>query len=356
MDIGFLSKKHRKSFLKKPPVFFFLLSVFFHILILSILKIELPEYEEDELVKISFVRDSDEESVQREFTPEEDKKERKKDKRPEQVVDTARPEKEEKPEEARFSAEYDNKVKEESRSAFDKKIDVRSKKLQRETDSSVKQESRTVQRSGEKSKEGESEEHSDDKKMVKKGQIEGFEGEKGDLQSGERYSVDGLLKGEAEKNETGEKYAGKSSISQKFLLKSEAEEFRLSSPSNDHFRKTKEGDKTDVNTKRFVFADYFNRIKRAVSFYWNPMQVYLVNDPRGNIYGQYDRYTRLQIKLDRKGDIADIKIMEASGADFLDREALNAFKNAAPFPNPPEQLLEEGLLSFGFTFYVKYNK
>ena len=45
-----------------------------------------------------------------------------------------------------------------------------------------------------------------------------------------------------------------------------------------------------------------------------------------------------------------------SGVDFLDDEAANAMRNAGPFPNPPEGLVDPGshliTFRFGFMFEV----
>jgi hypothetical protein len=39
--------------------------------------------------------------------------------------------------------------------------------------------------------------------------------------------------------------------------------------------------------------------------------------------------------------------------DFLDDTAIEAFKQAQPFPNPPHQLVRGGLIDFDFGFYVE---
>jgi len=40
--------------------------------------------------------------------------------------------------------------------------------------------------------------------------------------------------------------------------------------------------------------------------------------------------------------------------DFLDDTAMEAFKQAQPFPNPPRQLVQaSGLIDFDFGFYLE---
>ena len=45
----------------------------------------------------------------------------------------------------------------------------------------------------------------------------------------------------------------------------------------------------------------------------------------------------------------------AVGLEFLDDEAVEAFKEAEPFPNPPRQLIENGTINFGFGFLFDLN-
>ncbi|HWE29492.1 MAG TPA: energy transducer TonB, partial [Polyangia bacterium] len=79
--------------------------------------------------------------------------------------------------------------------------------------------------------------------------------------------------------------------------------------------------------------------------------VYVRHDPNGNVYGVKDRITVLRIHLQPDGKLAGWTIMQASGVDFLDDEAIGAFKKAGPFPNPPKELVEaDGQIHFNFAF------
>ena len=42
-----------------------------------------------------------------------------------------------------------------------------------------------------------------------------------------------------------------------------------------------------------------------------------------------------------------------TGLEFLDDEAIEAFKQAQPFPNPPKQLVESGVIEFKFGFFFE---
>ncbi len=125
-------------------------------------------------------------------------------------------------------------------------------------------------------------------------------------------------------------------------------------PSNDHIRDAPKGDETLLNSREFRYATFFNRIKRGVSNNWKVGEVYFKHDPYGNVYGIKDRYTLLNVVLDTKGSLEDVSVMQSSGLGFLDDEAINAFRRAAPFPNPPEGLIEtDGLIRFQFGFFFE---
>jgi len=116
-----------------------------------------------------------------------------------------------------------------------------------------------------------------------------------------------------------------------------------------------DGETTALNTKRWKYASFFNRMKRQVAQNWHPDQVYLRRDPTGNIYGPKDRITILKVALKRDGSVARIYISKASGVDFLDDEAVRAFRAAQPFPNPPIALVneEDELITFSFGFHFQ---
>jgi TonB family protein len=112
-----------------------------------------------------------------------------------------------------------------------------------------------------------------------------------------------------------------------------------------------DGEFTALNTRRWKYASFFNRVKRAVADHWHPDRTYRRRDPNGNVYGFKDRLTVLRINLDAKGKLSDLHVDQPSGIDFLDDEAVRAFKEAQPFPNPPRQLVEkDGQISFKFGF------
>jgi TonB family protein len=121
----------------------------------------------------------------------------------------------------------------------------------------------------------------------------------------------------------------------------------------DDVQDAEEGDFTALNSRKWKYATFFNRMKRQVAQNWHPDVVYLRRDPTGNIYGTRDRLTILQVSLKPNGSVAKIYVAKQSGVDFLDDEAVRAFREAQPFPNPPAGLVDarSNLITFSFGFH-----
>lgn len=128
-------------------------------------------------------------------------------------------------------------------------------------------------------------------------------------------------------------------------------------PSNDHLEDIEEGEGTFLNSREFKYASFFNRMKRGVSQHWRPLDEYRRRDPSGNIYGQRARVTVLTVTLTRDGSLKTVAVRHSSGVDFLDREAVQAFHRAGPFPNPPSGLIDTaGQITFPFGFHVEFSR
>lgn len=105
--------------------------------------------------------------------------------------------------------------------------------------------------------------------------------------------------------------------------------------------------------KLWIFASYFNRMKAQVREQWRPAQVgrrlLPADETRTERAGLY---TLLKVELDAAGQLNHVSLVTSSSVAALDQAALEAFRAAAPFPNPPVQLVTpQGVIDFHFGFY-----
>lgn len=111
---------------------------------------------------------------------------------------------------------------------------------------------------------------------------------------------------------------------------------------------------TMLNSKRWKFAAFFNRMKHAVAQEWKPDDVLGRHDPSGGIYGRGDRMTVLRVEIKPDGRVGELSVKKPSGVEFLDDEAMMAFKRAQPYDNPPPGLADaDGIIRFNFAFVVQ---
>ena len=122
----------------------------------------------------------------------------------------------------------------------------------------------------------------------------------------------------------------------------------------DYLEDVDQGAENLLNTKRTKYASFFNRVRNAVAQHWHPEVIHAARDPHGKIYGNKTRTTRLRISLNQDGTVHRIWVDRPSGVDYLDEEAIRSVRAAAPFTNPPKQLVdaETGYIDFSFNFIL----
>jgi TonB family protein len=103
------------------------------------------------------------------------------------------------------------------------------------------------------------------------------------------------------------------------------------------------GDQTILNTREYAFSSFFVRMKRQMEANW---------DPIGAIghsgYRREEFVTELKIVLKADGYLERLLLLNSSGVDALDREAMKSVRAGAPFLNPPKQLLgPDGRIEIG---------
>lgn len=272
-----------------------------------------------------------------------------------QVVETAKPKEEKKPLKSRYLAEYNNRTKKETSTRkrlntkiLADKLKTPNKKLQNE---SRKNKSKDEKIASVLKKNSKSKNEKPEKEKIKRGIIAGFNGKKGKELKGALKAERGKISAKDDKNKRALE-AASGRIPNQYLPQINGNNSFFASPSNDYI-KEEESDEVSLNTRKFAYAKYFNDIKTAISHYWKPSHILYANDPFGTIYNKKDKFTKLKITINKLGFIKNIIVVEASGVDALDREAINAFKRAAPFGDAPKILLDsDENFSFEFGFYL----
>jgi TonB family protein len=284
-----------------------------------------------------------------------------------QVVDIAKPQVEMRPEDADFLSEFDSKVERETRGPSG--VDPASARNPSARPAVPDEPSRPVaprppvegnKGNGALSMRGAGEgAGGDDHPATPGGVREGFDptGAEGILpRRGEGVGVDGHEKDKGGAGEAGEPGEGESLPNLGDLRPSEdVVRDVVGAGSSDYLKDIDDGEQTLLNTKRFKYATFFNRVKKAVAQNWHPDTAYRLRDPTGQIYGQKNRLTVLKVSIHPDGHIRDILIEKPSGVDFLDDEAVSAFEAAEPFPNPPGGLVDPDshLITFRFGFFFE---
>jgi protein TonB len=117
------------------------------------------------------------------------------------------------------------------------------------------------------------------------------------------------------------------------------------------------GLETLLSTREFVYYTYYNRIRNQLSQYWEPkikQKIVALFKQGRRIASTEDRITKVQIVLDSKGVLMKVQVMGASGVQDLDDIAVEAFRAAAPFPNPPKGIIEpDGTVKIQWDFVIE---
>lgn len=129
------------------------------------------------------------------------------------------------------------------------------------------------------------------------------------------------------------------------------------SRTQDYLKSTELGVETVLNTKEFKYYTYFNRIRRQLSQHWEPK----VRDKLTKMFRQgrsiasdQDRITKLLIVLNPSGLLVKVQVVSDSGVRDLDDAAIEAFKSAAPFPNPPQGIVDpDGTVKIRWDFILE---
>lgn len=124
-------------------------------------------------------------------------------------------------------------------------------------------------------------------------------------------------------------------------------------------RDVKIGSFTALNTDRYLFYTFYARVEELIRFRWES-RVQQAIDGFSRIdminAGNRNWVTQAEFILDKKGNLRSALIMKSSGIKNFDMAAINAFKEARIFPNPPQEMVkEDGFIHLVFSFTVRYS-
>lgn len=130
-----------------------------------------------------------------------------------------------------------------------------------------------------------------------------------------------------------------------------------SSQTNDYLKDLEKGAETLLSTREFVYYSFYARIRRQLNQHWGgkvrEKLTKIVKEGR-SIASNDDKVTRLMITLNQKGQLVKVQVLSDSGIRDLDDAAIEAFQEAAPFPNPPAGIVDtDGTIKIRWDFILE---
>jgi TonB family protein len=130
-----------------------------------------------------------------------------------------------------------------------------------------------------------------------------------------------------------------------------------SSQTSDYLKDLDKGMETLLSTREFVYYSFYARIRRQLNQHWGGKvreKVTKIIKEGRSIASTDDKVTRLMITLNRQGQLVKVQVLNDSGIRDLDDAAIEAFQEAAPFPNPPDGIVEaDGTIKIRWDFILE---
>lgn len=134
---------------------------------------------------------------------------------------------------------------------------------------------------------------------------------------------------------------------------------KSASATDDYLKDVETGAQTLLNTREFVYYTYYSRIKAKLRQYWEPKikeKISRIVRQGREIASAKDRITKIIITLDNAGTLIRVQVVGRSGIEDLDEAAVEAFRAAAPFPNPPKGIIDpDGTIKIRWDFILEAN-
>jgi hypothetical protein len=131
------------------------------------------------------------------------------------------------------------------------------------------------------------------------------------------------------------------------------------STSNQHIPRVQDGGFTALNTDQFVFYTFYARIREQIYNRWvQNMSNFVSSTPRSEIkrLAQRQQVTQIEVILNADGQFLRAQLHRQSQSTALDEVTVAALRSAAPFINPPSEIVsEDGLIHLHYQFYVSFS-
>lgn len=128
------------------------------------------------------------------------------------------------------------------------------------------------------------------------------------------------------------------------------------SSTNDFVEEIPLGDLTYLNTVEYKYYGFYFRIRQKLEQFWGrsiqEKATFLAKNGR-RVPASDNLITHLEVTLNHRGKITDVKVKTSSGIKELDDAAIESFNEAGPFPNPPKDLIVNGKVTLEWGFVVR---
>jgi len=108
-------------------------------------------------------------------------------------------------------------------------------------------------------------------------------------------------------------------------------------------KEVEEGDAVWLDTEKDILHSFFRRFRDQIYGVWNYPSKAAERREEGTCL--------LKVTVDRHGEVVDVSLMESSGHDALDREAINAVWKGGPYGTLSRYYTKETLSIFAFFQY-----
>ncbi|MGZ3772918.1 MAG: TonB family protein [Pseudobdellovibrionaceae bacterium] len=130
------------------------------------------------------------------------------------------------------------------------------------------------------------------------------------------------------------------------------------SQTDDYIKDVNSGLETLLNTREFKYYSYYNRIRKQLAQHWEgrvrEKLTKLFKEGRAPAATNRDRITKVIVVLNNRGTLVRVQVLSDSGIRDLDDAAVEAFRAAAPFPNPPKGIVEgDGTVKIRWDFVLE---